>query len=143
LFSTRSNVPPGSRSIAVGCVKASGWGGAGRTRTEPRRDTEPPARAVSVQRPALEKTSFARYEPGLAVARARERLGPVAVIRTIRRNDAGRTASRTVHAFPATAVGGFPRIDTCTGVAAPVNPTTSSPSAKTFMCVQTRLRARG
>ena len=107
-----------------------------------RRDKEPPALAVSFQWPALGKTSRARYERGLAVALTRAP-GPAAVIRIVPRNDAGRTASRTVHGLPATAAGRFPTIDTWTGFADPLNARKRNPSAAIFMCGQTYAQASG
>jgi hypothetical protein len=97
---------------------------------------------VSVQRPALGKTSRARYERGLALAVTRAP-GPAAVIRTVPRNDAGRTASRIVHGFPATAARRFPAIDTWTGFPDPLNKRKTNPSAATFMCGQTYAQASG
>ena len=62
-------MPAGSRSIDVGWAKTIGLAGGRRTRTDPSRDVAPPACAVMRHSPAVGKTSRARNEPRLPVAR--------------------------------------------------------------------------
>src|SRR5690242_14371725 len=63
LFSARSSVPAGSRSIEVGSKNVSGFAGARRTRTDPSRDVAPPTFALNRHPPAAGNTRRARYEP--------------------------------------------------------------------------------
>jgi hypothetical protein len=65
----------------------------------------PLARAVSVQRPAVGKTTRARYAPRPPVARTLSRVAPVAVTRTTPAKDAGRAVRRAVQPRPATGWG--------------------------------------
>src|SRR6478752_10409160 len=84
------------------------------TRTVPSCEVDPPARAVSRQRPAAGKVSRTRYTPCLRVARAWRVFEPVAVTDTLPRNETGRTASRTAHGLPSNAAGRFPATETWT-----------------------------
>src|SRR4051794_33687002 len=68
-------------------------------------------------------------------------------MRTAPRNDAGRTASRSVHALPTTGDVSFPATETLTGAAAPAShahtTATSRASARVLMPVPTRGPRRG
>src|SRR3954468_7032246 len=135
--STSSSLPEGSTSIDVGSVNTTGLAGALRTRTAPRREVVPPARAERRQRPGEGKTTRARYEPRRPVARTSRRRVPLAVRRTAPANEAGRTVSLTVHARPVTGAGRFPLRETLTGSAANAEQaktaTSKTAPAKRFM----------
>jgi drug/metabolite transporter (DMT)-like permease len=99
------------------------------------------------QSPAAGKTSRARNEPRLPVARTLTRPGPEAVTRTVPEYDRGRTASRTVHARPATGAARLPVSDTRTGPAAEAEHANTvnrrSAPATRFMPTQTHEVERG
>src|SRR5215213_4516870 len=128
-LSTTSSVPDGSSSIDVGSERTRGAVGAALTVIGPRRDVEPPAWAVSSQRPAFGNTRRARYEPRAPVTRVATRPGPEAVTRRLPRNDAGRTASLAFHCFPTVAPASGRTSETCTGAAADAPQAATTPTA--------------